>query len=64
MPLPGSPVVDAGDPGSCSPSNQLMRPRNDGNGDGTVVCDMGAMEYVVNHKLPWSEKGGTGNSGP
>jgi hypothetical protein len=56
MPLPGSPVVDAGDPGSCWPSDQLMRPRNDGNGDGTVVCDMGAMEYVVNHKLPWSDE--------
>ena len=54
-PLPGSPVIDSGDPGSCWPSDQLMRPRNDGDLNGTVVCDIGAMEYVPSFRWIWED---------
>lgn len=48
--LPGSPAIDAGDPAACAaaPVNNLDqrgRPRpQDGNGDGTAACDIGAFE--------------------
>jgi hypothetical protein len=40
-------AVDAADPDSCSPTDQLGHARVDGNGDGTVVCDIGSVELVV-----------------
>jgi hypothetical protein len=42
--LPGSQAVDAGDPASCSPMDQLGQARVDGDGDGNIVCDIGAIE--------------------
>lgn len=42
-----SPVIDKGSPSACPPSDQvgLNRP-TDGDGDGSLVCDMGATEYL------------------
>ncbi len=44
-PLNGSPAVDRGDNTSCTSSDQIGNPRHDGDGDGVVVCDIGAVEY-------------------
>ncbi|MCW5890225.1 MAG: CSLREA domain-containing protein [bacterium] len=45
-PLPGSPLIDA-DGGACPPVDQRNVPRPaDGDGDGTAVCDVGAVEFV------------------
>jgi len=42
-----SAAVDGGDNGVCSPTDQRGWPRPwDGNGDGTVTCDVGAFEYI------------------
>jgi hypothetical protein len=41
-----SPAVDAGDNASCTSTDQRGRPRADGDGDGTITCDIGALEYV------------------
>jgi hypothetical protein len=55
--VPGSPAIDAGDTdctdanGDSLPTDQRGRPRVvDGNGDGTVACDIGAFEFfpIVN----------------
>lgn len=45
-PAPGSLVIDAADDsvGAQFNRDQLGAPRNDGNGDGTVVSDVGAIE--------------------
>jgi hypothetical protein len=45
--LAGSVAVDAGNPAACLPTDQLGRLRADGDGNGTVVCDIGAIELVV-----------------
>ncbi|HID53947.1 MAG TPA: hypothetical protein EYP41_18160 [Anaerolineae bacterium] len=43
--LSGSPAVDAGDNMLCPENDQRGEPRPlDGNGDGTAVCDIGAVE--------------------
>ena len=44
--LSGSPAIDGGDATTCRPTDQrgLVRPV-DGDGDGTAVCDIGAIEY-------------------
>jgi hypothetical protein len=42
--LPGSQAVDAADPASCSLLDQLGQTRVDGDGDGNIVCDIGAVE--------------------
>jgi CSLREA domain-containing protein len=43
--LAGSPAIDAGANGPCPGTDQRGIPRpQDGDGDGTVVCDMGAYE--------------------
>ncbi len=42
---PSSPAVDAGDNGACPNTDQRGMARRDGNGDGQVVCDIGAYEY-------------------
>jgi len=44
--LSGSPAIDAGSPSACPSTDQLGLPRPlDGDGDGSVGCDMGAFEY-------------------
>jgi hypothetical protein len=43
--LPDSPAIDAGNNDVCPPKDQLDNPRVDGNGDGTVTCDIGAFEF-------------------
>jgi len=46
---PGSPAIDAGDPGSSCPAADqrgIARPQ-DGNGDGTPRCDIGAYEVMA-----------------
>lgn len=46
--LPGSPALDAGDEATCELTDQrgVVRPL-DGDGDGTAVCDMGAVEQEL-----------------
>ena len=45
--FPDSPAVDAADNTACPPTDQRGFPRpQDGNGDGTSVCDIGAYELT------------------
>jgi hypothetical protein len=45
LPASGSPAIDAGDDGACPSVDILGNPRpEDGNDDGSAVCDMGAYE--------------------
>ena len=45
LPLPGSPVIDAGDNAGAPATDQIGTARpQDGNGDGTVTVDIGAVE--------------------
>ena len=44
-PLETSQVVDAGDSASCTLTDQLGHSRIDGDGDGIVICDIGAIEF-------------------
>lgn len=46
-----SQAVDAGDDNRCSPIDQIGQTRYDGNGDGNVVCDIGAVEYPGEYEL-------------
>jgi hypothetical protein len=46
-PLPGSPVIDAGDDLLCAEIDQRGESRpQDGDADGTVLCDIGAVELA------------------
>lgn len=49
--LPDSPAIDAANNAACTPNDQLGRTRVDGNNDGNVDCDIGAIEF-----LPLAEK--------
>lgn len=44
-PQPGSPAIDEGSNATCLPVDQrgVKRPQ-DGNGNGTSICDIGAVE--------------------
>ena len=45
----GSPAIDAGDNAACPATDQLGWPRpRDGDGNGSVICDIGAVEFVPN----------------
>lgn len=47
FPLPGSPLVDAGETSDCPDIDQLGMPRPiDGNANGAADCDIGSIEYV------------------
>jgi len=57
MPVPGSPVIDSGDPAGCpgvdgSPllvdQRDLSRPA-DGDNDGQAICDRGAVEVLPDY---------------
>lgn len=40
-----SQAIDAGNDAVCLPTDQLGQPRVDGNGDGPISCDIGAVEF-------------------
>lgn len=44
--LADSPAIDAGNDTTCSDTDQLGNARLDGDGDGVVACDIGAVEFV------------------
>ena len=48
-PLAGSALIDAGGEvrDRCSRRDQLGRPRGDGDADGSIRCDIGAIEFAV-----------------
>jgi predicted outer membrane repeat protein len=41
----GSPAIDAGNNATCTPTDERGVARVDGNGDGSLVCDIGAFEF-------------------
>ena len=45
--LVNSQAIDKGDDTSCLPNDQLDNPRVDGDSDGNIVCDIGAVEFQV-----------------
>jgi hypothetical protein len=45
--LPNSQAIDTGNNDACTPTDQLGNYRVDGNGDGAIVCDIGAIEFKV-----------------
>src|SRR5215467_1381966 len=59
--LPGSPAIDAGDSGGCrnnlgtllSTDQRGFDRHVDGNFDGTVRCDIGAVEFAAEHGGPY-----------
>jgi len=46
--LPGSPAIDRAANSACLFTDQRGVQRKDGNGDGTVICDIGAFEAPTN----------------
>jgi hypothetical protein len=45
--LPGSPAIDTALPAACGPTDQRGMPRpQDGDGDGTAICDKGPFEFT------------------
>lgn len=61
----GSPLVDAGDPsgGTCQTIDQTGWGRVDGDDDGGVVCDIGAVEYREGLPAPIATGSGGGGDG-
>ena len=61
LPLPNSPVIDAGQPVDCPLVDLRGEERPfDGDEDGTAVCDIGAVEYrgeqLIQHFAPISKR--------
>jgi hypothetical protein len=44
--IEASQSIDGGDTASCTPTDQLGQPRADGDANGDVVCDIGAVEFA------------------
>jgi hypothetical protein len=59
-PMPGSPAIDSGDDALCPDTDQRgnLRPW-DGDGDGVVHCDRGAIEFGAPHFYDGFESGDT-----
>ena len=52
-PLPGSPVIDKGSDSLCAQFDQRGENRpKDGDGDGSSICDIGAIELSVTEDVP------------
>jgi len=60
--LKGSPAIDSGDDNDCPPTDQLGNPRVDGDDDGFIVCDIGAIELQL-QIVGAPDGGGGGSSG-
>jgi hypothetical protein len=66
--VPGSPAIDAGDPGGCRDSQGALLNTDqrgfarhvDGNNDGTARCDIGAVEGVGGAAIPLIDFDGDG----
>jgi CSLREA domain-containing protein len=43
--LPDSPAIDAANDESCPVTDQIGNSRSDGDSDGTITCDIGAIEF-------------------
>ena len=50
--IAGSQAIDGGDAGDCSSTDQLGQLRNDGDANGSVICDMGAVEFQPSSVTP------------
>ena len=58
LPKDGSPLIDAGDPNSTEIRDQrLVRRPQDGDGDGSVVIDIGAVEVLTQNGPPVADAG-------
>lgn len=47
--LPGSRAIEGGNNDTCTATDQLGHPRVDGDSNGVVTCDIGAIEYQGNN---------------
>ena len=61
--LGGSPAIDKGDDAACPTTDQLGNPRVDGDGDGTITCDIGTIEFQTSQRPAPDEIIGTWSSG-
>jgi hypothetical protein len=50
--LASSQAIDSGSDDDCQPTDQLGNPRVDGDGDGEINCDIGAIEFQGANQLP------------
>ncbi len=57
--LEGSPAIDSGNDDECPPTDQLGNLRVDGDDDGFIVCDIGAIEFQIED----APDGGAGGGG-
>lgn len=50
--LKGSPAIDSVTDNDCPPTDQLENPRVDGDDDGFIFCDIGAIEFQLQIEDP------------